>query len=376
LEFVPHAEGFVKWVEGSPQYYFNYTDHLGNVRVTYYDKGDGPIIAEETNYYPFGLQHKGYNEPEQFERNWGNVTTFASSLNNKYKYNGKEFQDELGLNMTAMDMRQYDPVVARWVVQDPIIHFEYSPYNAFDNNPVYWSDPTGEDAQETDAGWAFTGDDAVSVIKLLLNGGGTFQLKGEYSTASGPGEKYLSMDLAAIDFAMQYNGVSIINKVELSSAIYKFNSDGKYSYTKPVGYVDFDEKGKQKPSNNSEMIHDVPAATRLVGHIHTHGHDDGGDIMRFSGAGSDALDTYDNRINAKRYGPEYRAYVAVPDGSLWKYTPWTPGAKTVTDIISKTIPSDSKSMRRNKPYVSPEVTPKIMPTIISSDPNFKLKTKY
>lgn len=45
----------------------------------------------------------------------------------KYKYNGKELQDELGLNMYAMDMRQYDPAIARWVVQDPVVHHNMSP---------------------------------------------------------------------------------------------------------------------------------------------------------------------------------------------------------------------------------------------------------
>lgn len=64
-----------------------------------------------------------------------------------YKYNGKEFQDELGLNMYDMDMRQYDPAIARWVVQDPVVHFDYSPYSAFDNNPVFWADPSGADAK-------------------------------------------------------------------------------------------------------------------------------------------------------------------------------------------------------------------------------------
>jgi len=64
-----------------------------------------------------------------------------------YKYNGQEWQDELGLNMYAMDMRQYDPAIARWVVQDPVIHHDYSPYSAFDNNPVFWADPSGADAE-------------------------------------------------------------------------------------------------------------------------------------------------------------------------------------------------------------------------------------
>src|SRR5690554_1703137 len=46
-----------------------------------------------------------------------------------------------------MDLRQYDPAIGRWVVQDPVIHHDYSPYSAFDNNPVYWSDPSGADSQ-------------------------------------------------------------------------------------------------------------------------------------------------------------------------------------------------------------------------------------
>jgi hypothetical protein len=48
--------------------------------------------------------------------------------------------------MYAMDMRQYDPAIARWVVQDPVTHYDFSPYNAFDNNPVFWADPSGADS--------------------------------------------------------------------------------------------------------------------------------------------------------------------------------------------------------------------------------------
>jgi len=41
----------------------------------------------------------------------------------------------------------YDPALARWMVQDPVIHHNKSPYNAFDNNPVYFADPSGADAE-------------------------------------------------------------------------------------------------------------------------------------------------------------------------------------------------------------------------------------
>ena len=61
------------------------------------------------------------------------------------KYNGKEYQDELALNLYDMDMRDYDPATARWTGVDPVTHFSQSPYNAFDGNPVSIADPSGAD---------------------------------------------------------------------------------------------------------------------------------------------------------------------------------------------------------------------------------------
>lgn len=141
LQFFPTAEGYVKntVVSGvnNYSYVFNYTDHLGNVRFSYQDIDKNGFISsyeilEESNYYPFGMKHSGYNS--------GNL-----QVNYKYKYNGKEYQDELGLNMYDMEARQYDPAIGRWVVQDPIVHHDVSPYVAFNNNPVYFSDPDGMD---------------------------------------------------------------------------------------------------------------------------------------------------------------------------------------------------------------------------------------
>ena len=51
-----------------------------------------------------------------------------------------------------MDMRHYDPAIARWVVQDPVTHHAMSPYNAFDNNPVLIADPSGADGAQNIVG--------------------------------------------------------------------------------------------------------------------------------------------------------------------------------------------------------------------------------
>jgi thiol-disulfide isomerase/thioredoxin len=45
-----------------------------------------------------------------------------------------------------MDMRQYDPAIGRWTSIDPVVHHSMSTYTAFDNNPIYWADPSGADS--------------------------------------------------------------------------------------------------------------------------------------------------------------------------------------------------------------------------------------
>jgi len=160
LNFFPHPEGYVNVTLGTTgnrifNYVYNYTDHLGNIRLTYTkDKISNELkILDENHYYPFGLKHQKYTNPGSLVLKAIDESTarpgYATSTDFMYKYNGKEFQDELGLNMYAMDMRHYDPAIARWVVHDPITHFYQSPYSAFDGNPVFWADPSGESVSES-----------------------------------------------------------------------------------------------------------------------------------------------------------------------------------------------------------------------------------
>ncbi|WP_431471445.1 hypothetical protein I5168_08020 [Nonlabens sp. SCSIO 43208] len=67
LHFFSHAEGYVEKVDQVYyKYVYQYKGHLDNIRLSYQDMNnngnvDSSEIKEENNYYPFGLEHKGYN---------------------------------------------------------------------------------------------------------------------------------------------------------------------------------------------------------------------------------------------------------------------------------------------------------------------------
>jgi len=76
-------------------------------------------ILQVTDYYPFGMA--------MAENGYENII----EQENKFKYNGKELQDDLDLNLYDYGARFYDPAIGRWYVVDPLADQmrRFSPYN-------------------------------------------------------------------------------------------------------------------------------------------------------------------------------------------------------------------------------------------------------
>ncbi|MBL7818777.1 MAG: RHS repeat-associated core domain-containing protein [Saprospiraceae bacterium] len=154
LQAIYHIEGRVFTFNGGPlTYEYALKDHLGNTRLMFSDKNnDGYItqstgqeaneITQENHYYPFGLNMEG---------TWQNT---PSVLDNKYTYNGKEWNDDFGLNVSDYGFRSYDPAIGRWYVPEPLTDFHPSitPYNYCFNNPINFIDPLGLDTVKGGAG--------------------------------------------------------------------------------------------------------------------------------------------------------------------------------------------------------------------------------
>ncbi len=140
LEFFNQPEGIVEHEADGYKYIYQYQDHLGNIRLSYKDADkDGNISASEIvevkDYYPFGMRiNYGANH----------ANSMINGRKHNYGYNGIELNEDLSIY--EMDLRQYDPAIARWTSIDPITHFSSSTYVAFDNNPAFWADPSGADS--------------------------------------------------------------------------------------------------------------------------------------------------------------------------------------------------------------------------------------
>ncbi|CAL2085513.1 DUF6443 domain-containing protein [Tenacibaculum sp. 190524A05c] len=149
LQFFNHVEGYIQPVIASGSeaissfgYVYQYKDHLGNIRLSYTDNNnDGVITAsteiiEEKNYYPFGMIHEGYNK---------NFSSIGNSKAELYAYNGKELNQEEGLNWYDFGARNYNASIGRWMNLDPLSekYTNLSPFTYVANNPINAIDPDG-----------------------------------------------------------------------------------------------------------------------------------------------------------------------------------------------------------------------------------------
>ena len=96
----------------------------------------GPLL-EQKDYYPFGLEIPGLStqafKPSGYDQN-------------RYKYNGKEYDTAFALDKYDYGARMYDPQIGRWGVNDRLAdkYMSTSPYTYVLNRPIIAIDPDGK----------------------------------------------------------------------------------------------------------------------------------------------------------------------------------------------------------------------------------------
>ncbi|MGB3469184.1 MAG: DUF6443 domain-containing protein [Cyclobacteriaceae bacterium] len=182
LEFFQHSEGRVLYDNGSFNYEYNLTDHLGNVRVTLNQAG---TVIQKDDYYPFGLTFNSWTDviPE-----------------NQYKYNGIEEEKEWSSYLA--DFRSYDPVLSRWMQIDPKTSERESGYVGFGNNPMIYADPLGDTVRAVNESSA---SQLLNTIQNSFKGDNAAGLRSLFSL----GEDGLTMNsIGTVDLVLALAGLS------------------------------------------------------------------------------------------------------------------------------------------------------------------------
>ena len=323
LKFVPTAEGYFNFENN--KYIYQYKDQVGNIRISYYKNSSGNIVIDkENNYYPFGMEHNGYN----------NLVSSAPSY--KYGFQEQEKQEETG--WSSFKWRNYDPTIGRFFNIDPLSE----KYNT-------WTP------------YSFSGNRVIDAREL---------------EGLEPNLIYKTHQEAGENFGQQYNNLSIRMKGEIGTRHYKMKKpDGTYyySYTKPI--TTGDGSGLVDP----RQAEAPPKGAIEVGVDHTHGEEaiqiDLGNGNYSTGQnlpsdyGPEGGDISAS-IKSSESNPDFEGDIVItPGGYMFIYGPGTKNGidrdKMKPDATD--LPKDSKSKTNPQNKNTNKKTPDILPTGLEED---------
>lgn len=143
---------------GAWHYEFDYTDYLGNTRVSFRDSSGVLVKTAESHFDPWGLSLKGIGQ--------------VNGTQNRFELQGHEKEMTFGLNRVNFGARTLNPTTGVWDRVDAFAEQapHLTPYRYAFNNPVNVTDPDGN-FEYTDGYGTYSSEGASGAIDF----NGTYQ---------------------------------------------------------------------------------------------------------------------------------------------------------------------------------------------------------
>src|SRR5690606_33203267 len=109
--------------------------------------------------------------------------------------------------------------IARWMGIDPITHYNMSPYNAFDGNPVFWADPSGADSIKGIMNYFRNSGSGITIFEMTGNGTNVTHVSvEEYNSNPDAVENWLQM--FGVDGNAGTSSSFYINPIQSKNSLY------------------------------------------------------------------------------------------------------------------------------------------------------------
>jgi len=205
LDKIYHNDGYLT---SDFDYIYYIRDNLGTPRVTFKNDNDNASIVSQFTPYPFGAPIS-------------ELTQSFQSSENKYRFNGKEWNDDFGLDLYDFGARWLGSLGSVWYNPDPLAsEFEsVSPYLFGLGNPVRFIDPDGRAPMQPDD-WVKTSSGAIVYDSKVTDKASAQERYG--ASAQYIGESAVFQDGSGNQVSLNENGritqASFLNTVEVSAS--------------------------------------------------------------------------------------------------------------------------------------------------------------
>jgi RHS repeat-associated protein len=158
-----------------------------------------------------------------------------SVLDNKYQYNGKELNEDFGLNWSDYGARMYDATLGRWNAVDPLAdaYQAFTPYAYVLNNPIRLIDPNGMYSEDPTGSKSST----IATPDGIMGSSSHFESNGQAEGNASENQNRTRVTIGGVVVSDRPDDDNEAEQEKDFTAFYKYNAEELQKKGAPINIV-------------------------------------------------------------------------------------------------------------------------------------------